>query len=478
MPTRNAPRPLPRVRTPRWPVLLSLGVAVATAAGTGQPESSADLDALRRQLQEAAAELQRLRESLTDQERRLAADRAQLERQRRELERLQAQIPAPGSHAPIAAPMHAPRLASERGAGQPGAAVAQAGSPVQVSPPAPQAAQQPPPQPVQQQAQQPVPQTVGQAPEKTEQALPEVAQIFETPGVLTPPGKWVLKPVLEYTYSTSTRVSVIGFEIFPALLLGVLDIQTANRTSFVGALTARYGVTRRFELEAKVPYVWRDETLQGREFLQASFGTDTFSESGNGLGDIELAARYQFNQGGIDQPYYIGTLRVKTRTGKDQFEVERSPDLPRGSGRFLELPTGTGFYGIRPELTVLYPTDPVVFFGGVNYLWNLPRHNVTDRAGQDFGDIDPGDAFGFNFGMGLALNERASFSIGYEHTIYGKTTINGQTPPSELTTQIGILQLGYSYKLKQNTNLNLSLGIGATEDAPDVQINLRLPMLF
>jgi hypothetical protein len=296
--------------------------------------------------------------------------------------------------------------------------------------------------------------------------------------VLTPKGKWVFEPSLEYAYSTSNRVSVIGFEIFPALLIGVLDIRTANRSTYTASLTTRYGVTKRLELEAKVPFLWREETLQTREFLEATFRDDEFHTSGNGIGDVELAARYQFNTGGMEKPYYVGTLRLKTRTGTDQFEVERDPDLPRGSGRFRELPTGTGFYGLRPELTVIYPTDPVVFFGSVNYLWNIARDDISDRNGERIGKVDPGDAVGFNFGMGLALNERASFSIGYEHTVYGKTKVDGNTPAEELTVQIGSLQMGYSYRLTNKTNLNLSLGIGATKDAPDVQINLRLPTMF
>jgi hypothetical protein len=450
-----------------------------------------DLEQLRQQLELAAQELKRLREYLAEQERQLAADRSELARQRRELERLQVQVER-SQPASMTAPIPATQLAAEAGRGAAGETVAQAGDspgnqqqaqarPVQQQAPVQQpAAQQSPPgqqapaaaQPAQQ------PQTVGQAPQQTDTRPPEVAPIFEAPGVLTPKGKWVFEPSLEYAYSSSNRVSVIGFEIFPTLLIGVIDIRTANRSNYTASLTTRYGVTKRLELEAKVPFVWRNETLQTREFLEASFRDEEFRTSGSGIGDVELAARYQFNTGGMEKPYYVGTLRLKTRTGKDQFEVDRDPDVPRGSGRFRELPTGTGFYGLRPELTVIYPTDPVVFFGSVNYLWNIARDDLVDRGGQLFGKVDPGDAVGFNFGMGLALNERASFSIGYEHTVYGKTKVNGETPAGELSVQIGSLQMGYAYRLTNKTNLNLSLGIGATKDAPDIQINLRLPTMF
>src|SRR5262249_35139757 len=156
-----------------------------------------------------------------------------------------------------------------------------------------------------------------------------------------------------------------------------------------------------------------------------------FNASGKGVGDVELTARYQFNDGGIDKPYYVGSLRYKTRTGKDPFEVETSRNITGlRDGVQTELPTGSGFHAIQPALTVLYPSDPAVFFGTVSYLHNFKRSHVTrntDTGPEDLGSIEPGGIFGFNFGMGLALNEKSSFSIGYDHSSVGKTKQNGQT---------------------------------------------------
>ncbi len=52
------------------------------------------------------------------------------------------------------------------------------------------------------------------------------------------------------------------------------------------------------------------------------------------------------------------------------------------------------------------------------------------------------------------------------------------TPPLALTVQLGQLLFGYSYKLSQKTTFNVSLGIGVTQDAPDVQMTVRLPIRF
>lgn len=493
--------------------------AIAERQAVDAQEPAPDV---RRQLEAAQQELERLRRSLIEQERRLRADRAALEAQRRVLQSLEHGVHATPhrAHAAAAADtaadadvltaggapasrpagdeafgLRVPLAAEDANAAAstladidtlypadiPGALNLRRA--MNVAALAARSARGAPDQQVaQNQGNDPAATTptVGQAPEsQPAPRQPDIAPIFDQPGVLTPKGKYVLEPGLEYSYSSSNRVSVIGFEIFPALLIGVLDIRTANRASYIASLTARYGITNRMEAEIKVPYVYRTETLQTREFLQASFADAKFSSSGSALGDVEFALRYQFNDGEMEKkPYYIGTLRLKTRTGKDQFEVPLDADVPRNiGGRFREQPTGTGFYGIRPELTMIYPTDPLVFFGSVNYLWNIKRNNVTDRLNRT-NDIDPGDGIGLNFGMGLALNERASFSIGYEHTIYGKTKVNGSTPSTELTTQLGSLLIGYSYRLSSKKTLNLALGIGATRDAPDVQVNLRMPINF
>lgn len=462
---------MPRTNAVRLSCLMLGGLAFAANHCQAQSTTaSPDLSKLSEQMEQQRLEVSELQRLLAEQERTSKAYRERLESAQRRIEALQrslnVKVPSdsPGSRT---SPETLGQIAGRGGASTEPIAQAQ-------QPAAPPPAQQP--------ANQPAPtqggQTVGQAPQRTDTKPPEVAPIFQQPGVLTPKGKWVLEPSLQYAYSSSTRVSAIGFEIFPALLIGVLDIRNANRTNYTAQFTARRGFTNRFEMEAKLPWVYSRETLQTREFLNASFNDQQFQTSGSGLGDVELTGRYQFNEGGMEKPYFVGSLRFKSRTGKDPFEVERDPELPRGGGRLKEQPTGTGFYGLQPGITVLYPTDPAVFFGSLTYLWNVKRKNVSDTLGRSFENVDPGDAVGFNFGMGLALNEKASFSLGYDHSIFGKTKVNGSVQEGQLTAQLGTFLLGYSYRLSPKTNVNLSLGIGVTSDAPDLQLNFRVPVSF
>lgn len=396
-----------------------------------------DLEALKRDIEEQTARLNALQRSLEDQERKLSTDRRELLEQRRQLEVLQGRITGRGT---------AP--------GSVGGAA-----------PTPEAIQSA-------QAQQPKP--VGEAPTSEAEARKvDVAQIFESPGVLTPRGKFVFEPSLQYLHSTDNRVALVGFTIIPAITIGLIDIRRVSRDTFVGALTGRYGFTNRFEMEAKLPYVSASSESITRPLATPSVTDSVFDADGNGIGDIEVAARYQLNEGGVDKPFYIGSLRVKSDTGKSPFEVEVDPITLLQK----ELPTGTGFWAVQPGITALFPSDPVVFFGGMSYLYSFER-----EVGNGFGKVSPGNVFDFNFGLGLALNDRSSFSIGYQHSVVSKAKQSGndteKTLNTESTLQLGTLRFGVAYRLTPRTNFNLSVGVGVTDDTPDLELTLRVPMTF
>lgn len=313
------------------------------------------------------------------------------------------------------------------------------------------------------------------------------APIFEDSSVLTPNGRYVLESSLQYSYASSSRVALLGYTVIPSVLVGLIDIRDIQRNTFTAALTGRYGVTPRLELEARVPYVYRSDTTVGRA---SGSGTsiDTVSEAqGNQLGDIELAARYQLARGSADMPYLVGSLRFKSRTGKDPFEVVSdcavscSSGSTAGTGLPLTLPTGSGFYSLQPGLTWLIPSDPAVLFGSITYLHNFKR-SVTRRVlaggSEDLGTIAPGDVFGLSVGVGVALNEQSSFSLGYDHDAVGRTRQNGSVLNGSVSTQLGTLLIGYSHRLGPDKSLNFTLGAGLTRDTPDVTLSMRVPVMF
>lgn len=325
--------------------------------------------------------------------------------------------------------------------------------------------------------------SVGSAPPAPEPAR-AIAQLFEQPGVLTPKGQVVVEPSLQYGYSSTNRVALVGFTVVPALLIGLVDVREVKRNTVTGAVAVRYGLNNRFEIEGKLPYVYRSDATVSREIFTGTATDSVFNSSGKGVGDLEVTGRYQLTDGDANRPYLIGSLRFKSRTGKDPFEVvtdcvTRCTGNTSGTGQPLDLPTGSGFYTLQPGLTWLYPSDPAVFFGSFTYARNFKRTDVSRLVLNDerefIGDIKPGDSIGMNVGMGLALNDRSTFSIGIDLNSIGRTKQNGLAVPGSVRTQLGTLLLGYSHRYSDKRTVSISVGAGLTRDTPDLTINLRLP---
>lgn len=298
---------------------------------------------------------------------------------------------------------------------------------------------------------------------------PKIEAVENSGGVLLRPGQMVLEPAIEYSRSSATRVAVEGFTIIPALNIGSFEISQVDRDTMIGSATARLGLTNRIEAEVRVPYVYRDDNTTSRPIGTGS-STDTLSNiNGDDIGDIEVAGRYQINNGENGWPFLIGNLRYKSTTGKSPFEVPIDP----ATGLQTELPTGSGFDAIQPSITAILPSDPVVLYGSLGYLYNMKK----DFGGR-YGEIDPGDSISAGFGMGFSVNERTSFSLGYSHNYVFETEQNGRTVPNSDKLQIGSLQTGFGYRLDDHWSLNLNVDAGLTDDAPDVRVMFRVPYTF
>ncbi len=313
-------------------------------------------------------------------------------------------------------------------------------------------------------------QEVGTERKSESQQKPEVPAVaISSGGVLLPKGRFVLEPSVQYSRTSALRVAVEGFTVIPAINVGLFDISQIDRDIYTTAVTGRIGVTNRLELEAHIPYMWREDSTIGRP-IGIGASTDVLSKvDGNGLGDIELAAHYQINDGKNNWPFFIANFRYKTTTGEGPFDVATDPT----TGLQTETPTGSGFHAFQPSITMLYPSDPAVFFMNVGYTYNM-----EDDVGGGNGEIDPGDSFSFGLGMGFSINDKTSFSLGYSHSVVSETEQNGVTLTNSDTLQVGSTTLGYSYQVNDRVGLNFNVATGVTDDAPDLQATLRVPIKF
>lgn len=313
---------------------------------------------------------------------------------------------------------------------------------------------------------------VGQAPPKSYSpidvnAVPKLSD--NVSGVLTSAGTLVLEPSIGYSYTDNNRVFLDAFSFIPALVVGLIDLREIKRHSFIGSITARYGITSWWEFDVKVPYIGRNDSQRSRPVSIGVSEDEIFNASGEGIGDVELSTRIQLNSARDGGAIYVFNLVATIPTGKSPFEIEYVQSTP-GAVFPTELPTGSGYVSIQPSLTAIYPTDPGVFFGNISYGYNMDTE-------EEVGMVDPGDSAGVSFGLGVSLNERASMSLSYSHKHVLKSKFDEmKIDGSEL--DIGQLIIGYSFRYSPQTNINLSLAIGVTDDAQNVRLNFRLPMSF
>ncbi|MEO5373441.1 MAG: transporter [Alphaproteobacteria bacterium] len=287
---------------------------------------------------------------------------------------------------------------------------------------------------------------------------------------LLPPGRMVFEPSVEYVRSDVSRADMVGFTVLPGDVVGAGAIAEARREAVLASAGARLGLTDRLEVETRVPYVYRHDTLTSRPSGGeggAAEATTSTTATGRGIGDVEVSGRYRINDGRNGHPLVIGSLRVKSPTGRDPFAVSHEP-VTRVE---TDLPTGTGFWALQPSLTVVLPGDPVTIHAGLGYTWNVARD-----IGGGRGHIDPGDVVGMTLGVTVSAGEDVSFSLGYDHGVVFASTRDGRTLSGSSRLSIGTLTLGGSYRLTERTSVTVSLGIGLSRDAPNLRILVKVPL--
>jgi hypothetical protein len=103
---------------------------------------------------------------------------------------------------------------------------------------------------------------------------------------------------------------------------------------------------------------------------------------------------------------------------------------------------------------------------------------LVDGVKQPLGRVSAGDIYDASVGVGLALNDKASISFGYDQSFVGTTKANGQTLPGSTRTVLGSLVVGGSYRFSDRRALNVALSAGLTRDTPDLTLTVRVPMTF
>ncbi len=405
--------------------ILCLSVAVLT--GASEPRS---LDSEVRDLRRKVAELEASRSS----------ELRQIEELRATLEALQRQLAVSPATRPLAVP-------ASGGAGR---TAAPGTPPVSSGPRVAQAT--PPPEGS--------PDEVGQEKAEQRRFQAERAILEQQGGVLVPAGQLVLEPSFTYSLGSRNLLDLSGVQFLGAIFIGNINVAGIDREVFTPSLALRYGLHRRVEFEANIPYAWRTD-----QFARDVGGEDQDLDfvSGAGIGDIQFGLFSQLLYQKKWWPDVVLNLQAKAPTGKDPFDVGAD-----------ELPLGLGTWGLSAGLTFVRTLDPAVVFGSIRYLWD-----IENDFGNNVGKIDFGDTVEYSIGLAMALNERLALTMSLQQSLTDFTRQEFGGSQSKLVgTNLNAARLfvGGSYRMSEMLTINLNAGVGITEDAPDFQIGLSVPI--
>ncbi len=284
-------------------------------------------------------------------------------------------------------------------------------------------------------------------------------------GLLLPSGMLELDNTTSYFSASSDHLTINGFALLPILVVGDITSERVREDYLLPSFTARLGLPHKFQMDVVIPY--------GYELIRTvdATGTQT-SQSNFGLGDISAGVSRQLTSEHGRVPDLIANARFKSTTGADSFTLTSS-----------EVALGTGFNSIQGSLTAAKSSDPVVFFGNLNYTYSLPaNHTVSanDPTNPDatmIGHFNPGAAMGFQIGSILALNPEVSMTVGWDQRFTRSTQLNGQDIPASYLIE-GTLRLGTSYVYAPGKIIDLSFGVGLTPDTPNLQFSVGVPFRF
>src|SRR5262249_10613381 len=134
-------------------------------------------------------------------------------------------------------------------------------------------------------------------------------------------------------------------------------------------------------------------------------GLETISLEQGGIGDVRFGVKYNAIQEAEGIPVVVVGASAGAPTGHHPY----APPVTQGSAvrgdirNPIEIQLGTGHWQLTGSVTALKSNDPLVLYGSINFTHFLP---ATYYGVQ----INPGDVWGLNTGLGFAINETGTIS--------------------------------------------------------------------
>jgi hypothetical protein len=245
--------------------------------------------------------------------------------------------------------------------------------------------------------------------------------------------------------------------------IDLFKIENTRSHTITNSISVDYGLLDNLTLFGTVPLV--------SKFTQS----EEFSGVANAFGDISMGGRFQPFSQSPTGPTYTLTGSFSIPSGRSPFKEITGQNLSTGAG----YPTATA--GMNAS-TVL---DPVALFGSVNFTYAGQASGLHQQVIDTvLTNVKPGKSVGFGAGFTYALSYNVSTSITFQEMVTTAshiTYLNSNNVASVRPTaqQVSaLLNFGFSVRLSPKTTINLSAGIGLTNDSPDFDLDLNVPLTF
>jgi len=280
----------------------------------------------------------------------------------------------------------------------------------------------------------------GESPERIAQAAtPRAAEVGEKPaaktaeeialrdqGTLLKKGATTLE--LGLAYARSERQN------FPAL--------RTEETAYAASFTARRGIGDNLQLTARLPGVYRRNTLQiatGPSIVQEDKITDQY------VGDLSASLLGVGMREGVGRPTIVWSLDSV-------------------------LPTGPGDKGLGAGVILAKSYDPLVLFAGLSYMHGFAIEPSDTRRQLASQSVRMSLGYTYALNDSIALN---SLFVG-EHRSDEAPRGGALRPARERY----LLQLGMTWMLGRGLFVEPAVAIGVGGAAPDVIFSLNFPYTF
>ncbi|WP_447749910.1 transporter [Pseudomonas nicosulfuronedens] len=329
--------------------------------------------------------------------------------------------------------------------------------------------------------------TYGESLKENSQPAQSVENIYQDASGFFGNGALSVETGLTYSRYDTRQLFLNGFLALDSIFLGNIGVDQIEADIWTLDLTARYNWRNRWQFDVNVPVVYRESTY---ESAGAGGSTNQISsESVNGdprIGDVNVGIAYKFMDESDSQPDMVASLRVKAPTGKDPYGI-KIHQVPGNNNLNVpdDLPTGNGVWSVTPGISIVKTVDPAVLFGSLSYTYNFEESfdDINPSEGvKTGGKVDLGNWFQIGAGVAFALNEKMSMSFSVSDLISQKSKIKPDGDSWQTIqgsdANAGYFNWGLTYAVSPKLTIVPNLSIGITPDAPDFTFSVKFPYYF